>query len=110
MDDQRTERKGRRPIGGRFVTGLRLLALMPFVWLPLLLLFQVIADQTYLPVGVVCFLGWMAVVVLWFIAELFTTKRFRFSLARLLLAVTCFAAFLSYCRVHIIAPYMQERE
>lgn len=93
----------------KLIAGLRLLALVPIVGLPLLILLQILAESTHLPLGVVCFLGWAATVLLWFFTELFTTQRFRFSLARLLLAVTLFSAILGYGQVCVFAPYMQER-
>ncbi len=88
----------------RLSAALRFLILLPVIALPLLFVLQGLAEYRDSPFGAVCLLAWAFTVVLWLIAELFTTNRFRFSLARLVVATALLCVVMGFGKTQILSP------
>jgi len=87
---------------------LRAAALLPFIALPLLLLLQYLSEVGGVSFGTACLAAWTCTVLLWLFFELFTADRFRFSLARLLIAMGLCSVIFGFGQMYVLSPQAQQ--
>jgi len=98
----------RRP--SRLMRILRTTALIPIIALPLLFLLQYLSEIGGVSFGTACLAAWTCAVLIWLVFEHFTTDRFRFSLARLLIAIGLCSVIFGFGQVYVLSPQARQQQ